>query len=670
MNNPFTIREGNIKDPGLSRDKRLSWTEEMFDNPGEGGMHLGGGEYSQFLGLGVSLKKIKIFLALAVLFLIILLGRGFYLQVVKGDYYYSLAQGNRLRIMPIKASRGVIFDTNGKQLVKNSPSFNLVITPADLPKDESEKSRVIQDVSALVGTPPEEISKLIEDQKPYIYQPVLIKSGLDYPAILTATFKDIQWPGVTLEEGSRREYMFTDEGGDGKAPPIISLSHVLGYTGQLSKSEYEKYSSQGYFLNDQIGKIGLEFVYEKELKGKNGQKQVEVDALGREKAIVAQNDQLAGQDLTLSLDFNLQKVSEEALRGVLQQYHKQRGAVIIMNPQNGEIKTLVSLPSFDSNDFSQGISSAEYAQLAGNPEKPLFNRAISGAYPSGSTIKPVMAAAALSEGVITPETTFVDTGGIHILQWLFPNYGGIAHGLTNVYKGIAESVNTFFFTIGGGYPHNGNPTQGYDFNGLGPERIVKWLELFGLGKTAGIDLNNEAAGFVPTVDWKNKTTGEQWYIGDTYNLSIGQGNLLVTPLQVANWTAIVANGGKVYRPHLVKKIGEAEVQPEILSQNFIDDKYLAVVRNAMRQTVLSGTGKSFASIPLEIAAKTGTAQWNDNKEPHSWFTCFAPLKNPQIVVTVLVEEGILGETTAASVARQILNYYATTIQQPAPQLQK
>ncbi|MBI5621387.1 penicillin-binding protein 2 [Candidatus Falkowbacteria bacterium] len=654
MNDPFSIRLDTIKDSELSRDKRLSWTEEMFDTTG--GEVLTERATSQFLGLGISEQRLRWF-GLAILFFFsVLLFRSGYLQVGRGDYYYGLAEGNRIRKLAVQSPRGVIFDTTGRQLVKNIPSFNLLITPADLPADELAQQAVLSQVAALVGMPMEDIRYIIDEHRPYIYQPILIKSGLDYDQIITATVKATDWPGVSLEQGSRREYLFSDTADE--TPPVFSLSHVLGYNGQLTKADYEAHAAEGYFLNDMIGKTGLEAFYEKTLKGANGQKQVEVDALGREKKIIAETDPVAGQDLTLSLDYGLQKTAEAALSDSLKQFNKKRGAVVVMNPQNGEIMALVSLPSFDANNFAAGISTAEYSQLLNNQNKPLFNRVVAGAYPSGSTIKPVMAAAALAEGVITTATSFTSVGGIRIQQWFFPDWKAGGHGVTNVYKAIAESVNTFFYMIGGGFPRGGNPTADYEFEGLGPYRIAAWLQQFGLGQALGLDLNGEANGFVPTVEWKNATVGEQWYIGDTYNLSIGQGNLLVTPLQVASWTATIANGGTMYRPHLVRQIGDQPVAPEVLRDHLTDDKYLAIVREGMRQTVEYGSARSFSALPISVAAKTGTAQWSNDRAPHAWLTAFAPVQQPQIVVTVLVEEGEEGSMSASPVAREILNYYA------------
>jgi penicillin-binding protein 2 len=293
-----------------------------------------------------------------------------------------------------------------------------------------------------------------------------------------------------------------------------------------------------------------------------------------------------------------------------------------------------------------------------NPDQPLFNRAISGEYPSGSTIKPVVAAAALQEGLITAGTSFVSSGGIRINEWFFPDWKAGGHGITDVRKAIAQSVNTFFYIIGGGYG---------DFTGLGPKKLKEYMEKFGLNNKTGIDLPGERVGFVPDPEWKWATKNEQWYIGDTYHVSIGQGDLLVTPLQVANYIAAVANGGTLYRPHLAKKIVDPAVQkdsdilPEVLDSNFVDPKNIQIVREGMRQTVVSGSARSLSNLPIAVAGKTGTAQWGTDKANHAWFTSFAPYENPEISVTILIEEGIEGSTVAVPIARDFYQWWATQI---------
>jgi penicillin-binding protein 2 len=286
--------------------------------------------------------------------------------------------------------------------------------------------------------------------------------------------------------------------------------------------------------------------------------------------------------------------------------------------------------------------------------RPLFNRVVAGEFPAGSTIKPVMAAAALEEKIINENTTINSNGGIRISEWIFPDWKAGGHGLTNVKKALAESVNTFFYYIGGGYDN---------FKGLGIDKIVKYFKLFWLGQPTGIDLPSEGTGFVPTPAWKEEAKDEVWYIGDTYHVSIGQGDVSVTPLQVANYTAFFANGGKLYKPHLVKQVLDSQNQvikdmpTEVLATGFVSPQNIEIVRAGLRQTVLSGSARSLNSLSVPIAGKTGTAQWSTRHQPQAWFTGFAPYDNPQIVVTILVEEGGEGSAAATPIAKEIFDWY-------------
>jgi penicillin-binding protein 2 len=330
---------------------------------------------------------------------------------------------------------------------------------------------------------------------------------------------------------------------------------------------------------------------------------------------------------------------------------------VALNPQTGEILAMVSLPDYDPNLFANGISSEDYKKLSEDVNQPMFDRAIRGEYPSGSTIKPVIAAGALQEGIITDKTTVMSTGGLWIDKiWFFPDWSASGHGLTNVYKAIAWSVNTFFYMIGGGYE---------DFKGLGIDNLEKYFKIFGLGEKTGIDLNGEASGLVPDPAWKEKVKNEDWYIGDTYHVSIGQGDLLATPLQIANYTTTFVNGGKLYQPHLVKEIltndgSKEEIKPTILRENFIEQKNLDIVKRAMRQTVTDGSAAMLNSLSVAVGGKTGTAQWNTEKQPQAWFTGFAPFNNPEVVITVLIEEGGEGSKVCVPVTYDFFNWYFNT----------
>ena len=340
----------------------------------------------------------------------------------------------------------------------------------------------------------------------------------------------------------------------------------------------------------------------------------------------------------------------------LKESGKEKAAALVLDPSSGEVLAMVSFPSFNNNEFSGGISNANYSALISNPNQPLFNRVISGNYPSGSTVKPIIAAAALNEELITPRTRINSTGGIQINQWFFPDWRAGGHGSTDLRRSLAWSVNTYYYYIGGGYEN---------FKGLGVERISEYMKEFQLGAPLGIDLPAESGGFIPTREWKEAFTGEKWYIGDTYHLAIGQGDLLVTPLQVATWTSFFANNGTIYRPTLVHSISDTqentqeriEIHPFILNKNFIMDQHVQAVRQGLIDAVTLGSAQRMLSLPVTSAGKTGTAQWHSTRDEHSWFTAFAPTDTPQIVVTTLVEEGGEGGDLALSITRDLMESY-------------
>ena len=548
--------------------------------------------------------------------------------------------------------------------------------PIDLPKDELARDQLLRRLSRIIDGLPEtetaDVSSgigLVSDGPSFqlmkaalaevplfsleAYQPVFITDNIDYDKAMRLLLIRDSLPGVIIDTKIRREYPFTANTPSGDSSDVSSLSHILGYTGKISPEALDRLGPQ-YSLIDYVGKTGLEYSWEQELKGINGRKNIEVDALGRRKKVVSEVNPVAGYNLQLSLDLDLQREAETVTKAWLAKTKTNRAAVIAMDPRNGQILALVSLPAYDNNLFARGVSQEEYNVFLNDENNPLFNRAISGEIPSGSTIKPVIAAAALQEKVISENTSFLSVGGLYIGQWFFPDWKAGGHGITNVRKALAESVNTFFYYIGGGYQ---------DFVGLGVDRLVKYMNLFGLGAKTGIDLNGESAGFVPTQAWKEETKNEAWYIGDTYHISIGQGDILVTPLQVANFTAAVANGGILYRPSLVQSLLDEnnqtvkKIEPEIVRQNFIDSYNLQVVREGMRQTVTAGSARSLGTLPVSVAGKTGTAQWSSKKENHAWFTGFAPYENPEIVITVLVEEGREGSEISVPITKEILNWY-------------
>jgi penicillin-binding protein 2 len=325
-----------------------------------------------------------------------------------------------------------------------------------------------------------------------------------------------------------------------------------------------------------------------------------------------------------------------------------------MNPQNGEVVAMVSWPTFNNNDFIGGISKEKYQEYSNNSNAPLFNRVISGSYPSGSIIKLIIAAAGLEEKIITPNTNIYSSGGLQISKWLFKDWKVGGHGYTNLNKAIAWSVNTYFYMVGGGYDA---------FKGLGVDNLIKYMKKFGLSEKTGIDLPAENDGFLPSEEWKKITKHEQWYIGDTYNLSIGQGDLLVTPIQAAVWTSAIANGGKKITPHLVSRIIDSQTkQKKELGLNtnsvqIISQENASLVKRAAKECVMNGSCGMLRTLRISSGGKTGTAQWHSTKETHGWFTAFAPYENPQIVVTAIVEEGGEGAYSAMPIVYNFLNWW-------------
>ena len=644
---PFVVKSGEYGRVERAFYRQM-WTEETF---------VVGGRGKETIGRTFDYAKISLILYILSFFMLMIFARVAWLQIVKGDYYYSMAEGNRIRTQRIEAKRGIIYDRNMRALSSNTANFLLYFTPADLPKDEVKVDEIVGEVSRILGDLAEddikEILKKVTGGTLEAYQPLFIADDIEYEKAMLLYLKSDEWPGVVLTNKSRREYdLFCGDGRDAKSC-VSTLSHILGYTGKISPEELEKFGGE-YLQIDYIGKMGIEYFWEPDLRGVNGEKQIEVDAMGKEKKIINEEKGEDGHNLVLSIDVVLQKKLEEAVAAHLDELKANRGSAVAMDPSNGEILALVSLPAYNNNAFARGITAEEYGKLIDNPDKPMFNRSVSGEYPSGSTIKPVIAAAALEEGIINENTTFLSAGGMSIGQWFFPDWKAGGHGRTSVRKAIAESVNTFFYYIGGGYR---------DFRGLGVDRIVEYGKLFGLGTQTGVDLPGEASGFLPTKQWKREVRGERWYIGDTYHLAIGQGDILVTPLQVAAFTSVFANGGKLYRPHLVKEvlssddslIMDMDITP--VRENFIKDYNIRIVREGMRQAVTKGSARGLSALPVSAAGKTGTAQWSSKRSPHAWFTGFAPYENPEIVITVLVEEGGEGSSVAVPIAKEVLEWY-------------
>lgn len=573
-------------------------------------------------------KILQVFFVFCFLILFVLFARTFQIQMIDGGKYVAMAEENKFIIRQVQAERGVIYDRNLFQLVSNKPSFDLVANVKELPETDSEKERLLRDISQIIQKDYEEIKKEIEESKEL---QVFVAENLDHQTLILLEAKIGEFPGFEIQNNTARDYV------DG---PIFS--NILGYKRK----------------NDE--KTGLESYYEDILKSKPGEMQIRRDAMQNpiSKEIVSLPE--SGQSLVLWLDAGLQKKAAEALKNSILNTGAKAGAVVILDPKTGGVLALVSYPDFDNNLFSQGMSSEQWNAINSDPKNPLYNRAISGpGYPTGSTIKPLIGIAALEEDIIDPETNLSCPVEICIKNPWYPDQEDCFadwkfHGTSDIRRALAESVNTFFYKIGGGFE---------GFKGLGPTKIKSWLKAFNWGSKTGIDLPKEGEGILPNLE-------DEWRIGDTYHFSIGQGPFSATPIQVAAAYAGIANNGKIYQPQVVKEVIDKDkkviktMDSNILKEIPATAENLQVVREGMRQGVSSPNGSSYVlnSLPVAVAAKTGTAQTgrktSDNKDYlDSWVGVFAPYDDPQIVLVAVVEGVKEGQVAALPIASSVLEWY-------------
>jgi len=603
--------------------------------------------------LGLSEKKLEVpllkkilqgLLIFSFILILILFGKTIQLQVVEGKNLSVLSEKNKFIIHQIQAERGVIYDKNLNQLVFNWPSFDLVCQNTDWEnKNEEEKDKILKEISEITKKNFEELKQKIEEGED------LIVENLDHQTLIILETKIGELPGFRIEQNPIRYY-----------PDGETISHLIGYTGKI-KSEELKAAPEFYTISDYIGRDGLEKSYEKILRKNPGKLKIERDAQGN--IISKETIQLpeSGKSLVLWLDSELQKKIQEELEKEIKIVGAKGGVAVALDPKTGGVLALVSYPSIDNNLFSKRISQEEWKEIEEDPLKPLFNRAIAGTYLTGSTIKPLIASAALEEKIISPEKKINAQGKILVQdQWnpekIWEYKDWAVHGWTDIRKAIAQSVNVYFYTIGGGYG---------DQKGLGPTKIKEYLEKFGWNQKTGIDLPGEAEGFIPDKEWKKKTFPNDpgWWDGDTYNLSIGQGFLQITPLEVAASFVSIANGGKLLQPQVVKEIIDSkknpieEIKPKVIRENFIKPENLQIVREGMRQAVTSGSAIGWLDqLRVPAAAKTGTAELG-KEFYNNWVTVFAPYEDPQIVLTIIIENVKGVQTAALPVAKAVLEWY-------------
>jgi penicillin-binding protein 2 len=581
---------------------------------------------------------------LAALSLLVIMGRLYYLQVYKGDYLVKKAEENMIRAIPISSERGAIMDRNGTILAKNSPRFTLSLLSFEL----RNPSTAVSILAERLSLKPAETKELLKKIQANPADPIKIGKPIDYRDLSRIAEVLGDFPGLYIESLPLREYPLKKTG-----------CHITGYLGEISIEELEENSHGGYQIGDFVGKDGLEKEYDRKLRGQKGVKKVLVNVEGRMSRYIGEDPPQTGDLLILTLDSELQRISEEALEKTITAVRRKNGessggAVVVMGARNGEILSLVSSPGFDPNLFAKGISVKDYNKLISDKAFPLLNRTIHCTYPCASTYKMITGSAALQERLITKNSHFYCSGVYKAGEMPFNCFVRSGHGPISFIDAIAQSCDVVFYQLAAR---------------INLEHFLDYSKSFGIGTATGIDLPAETGGLLPTPAWKKKVYHEEWFIGDTINLSIGQGFVGVTPLQVAVATAAVANGGTIYQPHIIGQIISSE--GKMIKNNEavkmrevpVDPAHLETIREGMRGAVRYGTAVAANSSIIEIAGKTGTAENfpasdNPHGRNHTWFTSFAPYKDPEIVITVFVEKsGGFGGQWCAPVARTIAEAY-------------
>ncbi|MDR3145866.1 MAG: penicillin-binding protein 2 [Treponema sp.] len=564
-------------------------------------------------------KRIRVLRFFFIAVFVLYAARLFSLQILSGELYRSRAQNISRRTTVIPAQRGEIYDRSFSQpLVMNTDSFAVSITPAEVPAGGIEE--LFDRVAAILGISREQIDRKIPPQYYYLYQPVEIAVNVDFSLISALAENADTLPGLSWQSKPMRNY--ADSG---------SLSHVLGYMGDITRDELTMFYNRGYQQGDSIGKAGIERQYDEILRGQKGLETRIVDVQGRRIAGDSGNTRepsQMGKNLVLTIDRSIQTLAEKALGPRI-------GAVVIMKPGTGEILAMVSYPWYDPNIFSRGDIGAEYQTLINDPNKPFLNRAIQSSYPPASTFKIVMTTGILTENAFPPEQLVDCLGEISYgdRQWRC-HIRRPGHGKLNLHQAMAQSCDIFYWTVGRDY--------------LKVENIVSYAMDYGFGESTGIDLPGEDSGFIPTPQWKERRYHERWQGGDTMNMSIGQGYTLVTPIQMANMVAMVVNDGKIYKPHILKEVRdpisgavEQSILPELLHESMTDKKVFDTVKQDMRGVISEGTARFPLNIgSVEIAGKTGTGEVGLQDRWHSWFAAYAPYDAPveeQVVVSIIVE---------------------------------
>ena len=567
--------------------------------------------------------------------------RLYYLQIIRHHDLAELSDRNRIRIQRLPALRGLVFDRRHRPLVDTKPSFDVVIVPEDTPDVNATLTRL----EKLIG--PNDMAKKVEDAdddgRPD-FEPVMVDERLDWQQVIALETHQLELPGVSLQVTPRRHYLYDS-----------LAAHLLGYVGEVTVKDLNRLPD--YRMGDDIGKFGLERSWESTLRGDSGGQEIEVDSIGRRLRMLREIPERPGNSVVMTIDLDLQRVAEDAIG-------TRAGALVAIDPNTGYILAMASHPAYNPNIFTGGIQSSAWHELITDPSHPLENRSIQGIYPPGSTFKVVDSIAGLMDGTLTTGTTYNCPGGIWFGNREYRCWRKQGHGNVSFHRAIVESCDVFFYDVG---------------QRLGVDRIAAWAHALGLGKKTGIDLDNEKAGTIPSSQWKEQRFHERWYPAETLSVAIGQGYVAVTPIQLAELAAEVANGGTLYKPQFVREVDALDgsvtktFPPVVENQTRIDPRVLDELRSAMGDVVNAsdGTGKAAKIDGIMVAGKTGTAQvvkeaqgartketaLSDKNRDHGWFMAFAPIDHPKIAIACIIEHSGHGGSTAAPVVKAVMEKY-------------
>lgn len=594
---------------------------------------------------GIFQRQTLLMLGLVFVVVFIYSVRLWHLQVLQGARYRYQSENNRLRLEDIPAQRGIIFDRNGTPLVENRPAYHLQI----IREDVTDMEHTLREVARLCGRSPQELQDVLDSHKQVPkFVPIRLVADLDRDALARIEGNRARLPGIVIQLEPKREYLCNG-----------TAAHLIGYLSEITEGELKSEHYSGYVIGEDVGKFGVESAFERYLHGKRGGRQVEVDAVGRRRRLLDEVVPIPGRNLWITVDIELQRIAESCLEGKV-------GSIVAIDPNSGAVLAMANSPVFDQEKFIRGLRKEEWQALSKDPRHPLLNRAIGAAYPPGSTYKVIVALAGLKEGVITPETTFNCPGYYQFGDRKYRCWRDHGHGSVDLDKAIVQSCDVYFYQTG---------------MRLGVDRIAQYANYFGLGERPGIGLSGESPGLIPTSWWKKQVVRVPWQKGETLSIAIGQGYDLATPLQMTLAYAAIANGGKLWQPHVVSRIegstakDDDDIKPRIKRKIPIDARYFQLVQKGLTGVVEDGRGTAHGIKDKSIvtAGKTGTAQVvqlaeNANRKllekvaklkerDHAWFVGYAPANDPQIVVGALVEHGGHGSSAAAPLVQKVILSY-------------